>query len=280
VHSLKSLSVLFKIMRLPAQLFIHLSPLGGVEVRDVLCELKSLDRKAWGELLREVHRQLQELQMFDILYPSHSEYPQSFYQLKQPPVFLCALGDLRLLAQQKITVIGTRRPSLSFIDWMNDQYFKFLRINDVVTVSGGAFGIDHLATQTALFCGRSSVVILPSGLSVSYPSHTRQWLKNPRVLSLSEYFPYETVRNYHFVNRNRLLGSLSPHVLVVQCATKSGTMTTVRIALDSGCEVLTVPSFPNLIESSGNIQLMKDGAQIIATAEDLSLALRLLAPNP
>jgi len=280
MNRLRHYSILFKLLGLPSQLFINSVRFTDSEIKEALCSLKSLNNKSWSDTLCRVKSLYQQLEDYEVLYPTHKEFPKSFYRLKQPPVFLTAVGNLQLLRHQMVTVVGSRRPLVPFVDWMNDHYVRFLKENDIVTVSGGAYGIDHLATQTALFCGRSSLVILPSGFHESYPRHTKKWLSDKSVLSLSEYFPKETVRKHHFMTRNRLLGIISPHLLMVQCSVKSGTMTTVNAALDSGVEVLVVPSFPNIIESHGNIQLLKDGAQVIATAEDLSLALGLFAPNP
>lgn len=277
---LRYLSILFKLLSLPSQLFINVIRFTDSEIKDYLCTLKKLDKQAWTEAVQTVKTLQEQLLEYQVLYPTHKDYPKSFYRLKQPPVFLCACGNLQLLTQSLITVVGSRRPLVPFTDWMSDQYFRFLKTKDIVTVSGGAYGIDYLATQTALFAMRSSIVILPSGLKKSYPVHTQKWLKNENVLCLTEYFPEETVRKYHFITRNRLLGIMSPQLLVVQCSVKSGSMTTVNAALDSGVDVLVVPSFPNIMESSGNIQLLKDGAQVIATAEDLILALGLSSPNP
>lgn len=232
------------------------------------------------DFLKTVGDRIEALKPFTIIHPAHTSYPSRFRTLDKPPLFLCTYGPLELLQKKLITVIGSRRTLPQFTDWMDTQYVQFLKKNDVVTVSGGAYGIDCYATKMALFSGRSSILILPSGLARPYPAHVGRWLKNDKILSVSEYFPDEGVRNYHFVHRNRLLGAISTNLFVVQCAVKSGSMTTVKYALESGVDVLTLPSFPGAIESGGNIQLIKDGAQLISQASDLELSMGMLSPHP
>lgn len=77
------------------------------------------------------------------------------------------------------------------------------------------------------------------------------------------------MRKYHFIKRNRLIAGLSQHLFVVQCAQKSGSMMTVRYALDLGRSVATVPDFPGAMESGGNLKLIKDGCSIVCNAQDL-----------
>jgi DNA processing protein len=233
-----------------------------------------------NDLIKKINMRLEETKSFTIIHPTHAAYPERFRNLDRAPVFLCTQGDLELLDKPLLTVIGSRRALPQFMDWMNTEFVHFLKTNDVVTVSGGAYGIDCCATKMALFSGRSSILILPSGFARPYPAHVGRWLDNKNVLSLSEYFPNESVRNYHFVHRNRLLGAISTQLFVAQCAIRSGSMTTVKYTLEAGGDVMTLPSFPGIIESGGNIQLLKDGAQLISQAKDLELSMRMFTPHP
>lgn len=276
----KFLSILFKNLHLKTNDFLQARSLSHAEVRDFVQFRKNMTSEEWKESVRQAGQHLLELEPYHVIYPSHPSYPHEFLNLTEPPVFLSLLGDINLLSKRKITVVGSRRVLPPMVDWMQSEYVRFLKQVDVVTVSGGAFGVDYLATKLSVFSGRASIVILPSGLSESYPRHTREWRGHKQILMISEYFPRESVRRHHFVLRNRLLGSLSPQVFAVQSALKSGTMTTVMAALEQGREVMTLPSFPGVTECSGNIQLIKDGALVVTCALDLQLALGLSLPDP
>lgn len=278
--SLERLSILCRLLKYDNAQFQALVRLPLEQIRESIAEREGLEHQRKEELFLRARKLHEELAFFNILHPLHPFYPERFHGISDSPAFLCTSGDLAYLKEPMLTVIGSRRTLLSFTDWMNDQYVQFLQKSQVVTVSGGAFGIDALATKLALFCNRPSVVILPSGLERCYPQHVRRWRQNPRALLMTEYFPFESVRNYHFVHRNRLLGAIAEKLLVVQCAQRSGTMTTVNYALDCGGEIMTLPSFPGAIESSGNIHLLKQGAQLISTADDLDLCMRMFSPHP
>lgn len=278
--SLERLSILCRMLHYDALTFQELVQRPLTQIKEWVAEREGLAVHKKEELFLRARKMHEALVPFTIVHPLHPAYPSRFYGLAASPVFLCTRGELSFLNESLLTVIGSRRTLLPFTDWMNDQYVQFLKKKDVVTVSGGAYGIDAQATKLALFCGRPSVVILPSGLERCYPQHVRRWGQHPRVLLMTEYFPMETVRNYHFVHRNRLLGALAEKILVVQCALKSGTMTTVNYALDCGGEILVLPSFPGAMESSGNLQLLRQGAQMIVSADDLELCLGVSAPHP
>lgn len=274
------ISVLCRWLKYDAATFHSMAQLPVAQVKNWVAEREKLTAEKRHELFQAVRLILKDLEAYTIVHPLHDAYPVRFQAIANAPSFLCTHGDLGFLKERLLTVIGSRRTLLPFTDWMNDQYVQFLKNNDVVTVSGGAYGIDVLATRLALFCDRPSVLILPSGLARCYPQHVNRWKSHKKILMITEYFPLETVRNYHFVHRNRLLGAISDKTLVVQCAPRSGTMTTVQYALDCGADILVVPSFPGAMESSGNIQLLKQGAQMVTGSEDLDLCFGVLAPHP
>lgn len=277
---LTQLSIMCRSLQLQTTHFFDFINRNFNEIKDSVCDIKKWTQQDWILSLEKVKLLQNELKPYKILYPTHRYYPARFYELRSPPVFLCTKGELTFLEENKLTVVGSRRTLLSFTDWMDEHYFYFLKKNAVVTVSGGAYGIDACATRIALFSGRPSILILPSGFCRVYPEHVKSWLNDKSVLSISEYFPYESVRKHHFVNRNRLLGAISPHLFAVQCSIRSGTMTTVHAAIDCGADIFTLSSFPGAVESAGNIQLIKDGAGIVSCADDLELSMGILAPNP
>lgn len=196
-------------------------------------------------------------------------YPQSFERLPLPPACLYYHGDLEILKENSLSVIGSRQPSSCFLEWMDSELGAFLSHNKKVVVSGGARGIDQKSTQVALRHQQKCIIVLPCGLEELYPSELSHWLSNPNILFLTEYFPKQKMQRHHFIKRNRLVSALSPHLLVVQCAIKSGSMITVKYALEQEASIATVPDFPRSYESSGNLLLLKQGAQLVSDAQDL-----------
>lgn len=277
--SLEILSVLCRLLNYNADTFRALALLKPKEIKDVVRLRQNLNTAECFEVFRHAISTYKRLKAYTILHPLHEFYPERFHSINSPPVFLCTIGDLSYLREPLLTVIGSRRTLMPFTDWMDEHYTYFLRQHSVVTVSGGAYGIDAYATRLALFSGKPSILILPCGLERPYPDHVRRWIGQKNILAISEYFPDETVRKYHFVHRNRLLGSISPYLFAVQCAVKSGTMTTVRYALDCGGDIFVLPSFPGSIESAGNIHLLKEGAQLISRGSDLELGMGVLTPH-
>lgn len=254
---------------LSAQDFIYLRGSTQFAIDLYIKEKKNLTVEAYLQMWRLCQQTVEDLKSFQVLYPGHADYPKIFFHVVDPPVFLCANGNLNWLNEELITVVGSRRAMPDFLQWMNEHYLHYLLKTHAVTVSGGAFGIDYKATSLALFAGTPSIVILPSGFCSLYPRHVNSWKDKSNILLLSEYFPDQELRPYHFIHRNRLLGTMSTNVLVVQCAVKSGTMTTAQYAVDHGRQVLTLPDFPGRTESSGNLRLLRDGATLVSNSDDL-----------
>lgn len=197
-------------------------------------------------------------------------YPSRLRRLHTPPLCLYTLGDLKILNQKAISVIGSRQPSQLFLNWMNHELGVFVAQYQMTIVSGGAFGVDQRASQVALRHGQSTVVVLPSGLEKFYPREIEPWRSDERVVFVSEYMPRQEMRRHHFIKRNRLIAALTDHLLVVQCAIKSGSMITVKYAIELDISVGTIPDFPSHYESSGNLSLLQEGAVLIKNSQDLA----------
>jgi len=241
------------------------------EVRAFVADRLELPRFEVLAALKELKALYQGMEPLGILYPGHPSFPQEFYHVVEPPVFLSYSGDLNLLLEKKLSIVGTRNPHFRFLEWMENHLAEWMRSSDYLVVSGGAFGIDQKATQLALACGKKSIVILPSGLGAIYPKNIVGWKTSPNVLFLSEYLPHESVHKRHFVVRNRLISALGSFLLVVQAAQKSGSMITARYAIEQGREIATIPDFPGFVESAGNLRMIRDGAQVVYGADDLKM---------
>ncbi len=199
-------------------------------------------------------------------------YPDRFLTIDTPPLFFTYIGSLQPLQSTCLTVVGTRDPSLDACVWIETYLQDVLRKHNITTVSGAAIGVDQMSHSLAVFCKRSTIAILPSGLGSIYPQNFERQIEH--VLGtggavLSEY-PYEQfMRKHHFYQRNRLLASLGQALLVVEAKRKSGSLITARYALDMGRDVLVLPSSPFEENKLGTLDLLYDGA--LPVRDDLDL---------
>ncbi|HEX9795230.1 MAG TPA: DNA-processing protein DprA [Planctomycetota bacterium] len=205
-------------------------------------------------------------------------YPPLLLQLADPPPLLAVQGETAVLAPPGpvLSVIGAR----ACTPYGREQARRFGAIAGgagVVVASGAARGIDQAAMEGALETGGRVIAVLGSGIDRPYPPEARGLLQ--RIVAaggavVSE-FPCGTPPlRHHFPQRNRILAALARAVLVVQAGELSGSMSTVRAALELGREVLAVPGPVDCSVSRGPHKLLREGAGIAASAQDLLDALR------
>ncbi|MBY0383763.1 DNA-protecting protein DprA [bacterium] len=233
------------------------------------------EHKKWSEAELNSHRRLflnewQHVNLEQVLTWHDDNYPALLRRLFVPPLCLHYSGKLSILDKKNLAVVGSRQPSSLYLDWMNHELGVFLSEQDCVVVSGGAIGIDQESSRIALRHHSQSVVVVPSGMQKLYPKNIDYWLGDPNILFISEYMPQQDMRRHHFVRRNRIIAGLTKHLLVVQCAQKSGTMITAKYAMELGLSIATIPDFPGNFETSGNLNLLKEGANIVCCAKDIS----------
>lgn len=214
------------------------------------------------------------------LFFGAQEYPKALYDLSDPPPILWARGQLSLLARPCLGVVGARNAS-SLGARTARAFSQELSENGHVIVSGLARGIDTAAHQASLEGG--TIAILAGGVDVIYPaknSHLARDIAEKGVL-LSEQPIGMTAQARHFPRRNRLISGLSRALIVIEAAAKSGSLITARNALDQGRDVLAVPGHPFDARASGCNMLIRDGATLVRSAEDVLEALApLVAENP
>ncbi len=152
-----------------------------------------------------------------------------------------------------------------------------LALAGVVTVSGGAVGIDAAAHRGALDAGGVTVAVLGSGIDVAHPARNRDLFQRIEASGslLSEYPPGTPAEPFRFPARNRLIAALSRGVVVVEGAAKSGTRITAEHAVDLGLDVFAVPGQVTSPLAETPLGLIRDGATMIRGTADLLEDLRL-----
>ena len=210
-----------------------------------------------------------------VVFRWSQEFPSTLRQIPDPPVALFVSGRLAALAQPRVAMVGSRAATHSGMAVARGLAAQ-LSDAGVLVVSGLAQGIDYAAHTGALALNHPTAAIPGSGLQNLYPrTHqglARQILSAGGVL-LSEYAPWVAPHKSSFPARNRLISGLAAGVVVVQAAHKSGSLITARLAAEQGREVMAVPGAPGSPVSAGCNALLRDGAALIETADDIFAAL-------
>lgn len=200
-----------------------------------------------------------------------AEYPPRLRQIYDPPLVLYVRGKVEALSRPGIAVIGTRHPTPYGIG-MSERLACDLAARNVMIISGLARGIDTAAHRGSVSAKGKTVAVLGTGVDVIYPKENSRLAD--QILSLGgaliSEFPLATfAAPQNFPIRNRIISGMSFGVLVVEAAEYSGTRITARCALEQNREVFAVPGNVTNKNSWGPNTLIKQGAKLVATWEDV-----------
>lgn len=189
------------------------------------------------------------------------EYPEKLRRISDAPFFLFCKGDLSLLKEKSIAIIGSRSPS-NYGRIVTERFAGDLAKSGVVIVSGLAYGVDGIAHRKTLDEKGKTIAVLGGGFDKIYPAEHTNMAKEiaEKGLLISEYRPEVSATKFSFPQRNRIVAGLSDGVLITEASAKSGTIITKDFALDNGIIVYAVP---------GNITSEKSHVpnEIIATMQ-------------
>ncbi len=206
-----------------------------------------------------------------ILTPIDEEYPQRLEEIYDPPAVLWIRGDLSLLARPGIAVVGTRHPS-SYGAGMAEMLSRDLAARRLTILSGMARGVDTAAHKGALEARGRTVAVWGTGIDVIYPKENKrlaeQILEGGGAI-VSEYPLGTFPAPQNFPIRNRILSGMSVGVLVIEAGEHSGTRITARLAMEQNRDVFAVPGNVTNKNAWGPNTLIKQGAKLTATWEDV-----------
>lgn len=198
------------------------------------------------------------------------QFPASLLPVARCPDALFYQGDPETLRLPAVAIVGSRAATAVGLETAT-RLAEGLAAHGVCVVSGLARGIDSAAHRGALRGGGRTIAVLGSGLDCVYPAeHTGLACEIARQgMLLSEYPPGTPPNAFHFPLRNRLISGLSRAVVVVEASEKSGSLITAGFALDQGREVMAVPGNVLSGRNRGGHALLRDGAKIVESADDI-----------
>lgn len=268
-------------------------------------EITGLTYKKFDEFRKkfDITQYTRQLKKKGVVYFSFfdKEYPQSFKKLDNPPIGIFCKGNLDLLCHSdseldsgeesqpekilrnaqddkegeenliKIAVVGTRKIT-SYGKNVTEAIVSELSNNNVCIVSGLALGVDALSHRTALENNGGTVAVLACGVDCCLPSENFSLynkILEKRGLIVSEYPLSQPPNKGTFLARNRLIAALSDGVLVTEAAEDSGSLVTADYGLKLGKKVYAVPGPITSRMSDGSLKLLKQGAKLVTSAEDI-----------
>jgi len=207
----------------------------------------------------------------NLLFLSDEEYPPALANIQDPPYLLYYAGRLSCLELPAVALVGTRTPSRYGMEIAAKLASDLARAG-VCVVSGLARGIDAAAHQAVLQAEGHTIGVLGSGINVPYPPEHRNMLRKIAGgvgLIISEYPLNAVPLQYHFPHRNRIISGLALGTVFVEGRIQSGGMHTVHSALMQGREVFAIPGQIGMAGSEGPHAILREGARIITSAQDL-----------
>ena len=207
---------------------------------------------------------------WSVLFLEDKDYPYSLKHIPDAPPILFRLGEPLAGDDKLIAIVGTRLPSESGKMFTYNLAMKLAQ-EGITVVSGMAEGIDSSAHRGALDAGGKTIAVWGSSLDIVYPTSNKSLAEEIGIKGAiySEYFPSTQPDRDTFPRRNRIISGLSLGVIVIEAGEKSGALITANHALEQGRELFAVPGAPDSARSRGVNNLIKKGARLLTSVEDI-----------
>jgi len=211
-----------------------------------------------------------------IIKINDEDYPENLRDVINPPPILYVRGKLEIEDSTAIGIVGSRNCT-EYGRTVAKTLAKELAPFGITIISGLARGIDTAAHFGALEGGGRTIAVMATGIERIYPSSNRNLashiVKNGALIT--DFPPLTSPIGYHFPLRNRIISGLSNAIITVQAEKRSGVFSTVSWALDYNREVFAVPGNVNVRQSMGTNKLIKMGASVVTSSEDILQALNI-----
>ena len=208
----------------------------------------------------------------NILTYEDENYPYMLSQISYPPMTLYYRGDLFSCNLEKtVAFVGSRKASFNGKEGVN-KVISELAGTDLCIVSGLAAGIDAVSHKSALDNNLKTIGVIASGLDFTYPSTNKalyEQIESGSGAVVTEYYPTFEPLKFRFPERNRIVTGLSYGTVVGEAALKSGALISANLTLEQGRELMCIPGAINNSNTEGIYKLIKDGASIVTSGEDI-----------
>jgi DNA processing protein len=210
-----------------------------------------------------------------IITLADAEYPAALLEIADPPTLLYVRGRRELLKRPSLAIVGSRHPSPQGVH-NGERFAAAFADAGLAIVSGLALGIDAAAHRGALSVKGDTVAFIGTGIDRIYPAHNRELaLAIGAQGAIVSELPIGTpALAANFPRRNRLISGISRGVLVVEATVQSGSLITARLAGEQGREVFAIPGSIHSPQSRGCHKLIKQGAKLVESAQDVLEELR------
>lgn len=217
--------------------------------------------------LEEVQKRGIEILTFD-----DKDYPYMLSQIANPPMTLFYKGDLfSCNLERTVAFVGSRKASFNGKEGVR-KIIKDLANTDVCIVSGLASGIDAVSHESAINNNLKTIGVIASGFDFVYPKenkHLYEKIENGCGAIVTEYFPTVEPLQFRFPQRNRIVTGLSYGTVVGEAALRSGALISANLTLEQGRELMCIPGAINNVNTEGIYKLIKDGASIVTSGDDV-----------
>ena len=214
-----------------------------------------------------------------IIHFESADYPPLLREIATPPPVLYVEGRLQTLHEPAIAMVGSRRGSAygrRHAEWLAHA----LSEAGLTVCSGMALGVDSAAHKGALAAGGFTMAVMGAGVDICYPARNRELREQIRAqgVLVSEFHLGSPPAKPHFPQRNRIISGLCSGVVVIEASLKSGSLVTAKFALQQNREIFALPGPVSSPYSRGSHQLIRQGAKLVETPDDVLQELEGILP--
>lgn len=234
---------------------------------------KSLEKYLTFKSSFDLNKYLEKMEKTKVEYVSYGDkyYPEGLIKIDSPPIGLFVKGNKYLLNKPGVAVVGARRIT-SYGRSCTQEIVSDLASRGIVITSGMALGVDRVAHEKAIENNGYTIAVLGCGVDCPYPRENEklyEQILDSKGLIISEYPLGMSANAGTFPARNRIIAGISEAVLVTEAAESSGSLITASYALKFGKKLFAVPGPINSAMSRGSLKLLKEGAVLVSSGEDI-----------
>jgi len=232
--------------------------------------INELTNKKYIQKLREYEKYMKNNNI-NILTINDKDYPIKLKKIYDPPVVLYYKGEISIIKNPSIAIVGCRECSLYGIK-LAKEFSSLLSQHKINIVSGLAKGIDSYSHIGCLKENGKTIAVIGNGLDDIYPKENKELsnhILRKQGLILSEYIIGTKPLKRNFPARNRIISGISDGILVIEAKNKSGTLITVDFGLEQGKNIYAIPGNITSNNSKGTNELIKQGAKVVTSIEDI-----------